>query len=389
MDILCQQRPKPSLPFGGNYSIIDFTLSNCVHSQVKSIEVLVDYQRSSMTEYLRQWESANPEAPGISILPPGSGSYCGTADAVYQNLRHPELKSSETVLVLAGDHVYNMDYRKMLEFHHASRADLTVAVVRVPMAETSRFGTAVAGPDGRILAFVEKSANSTSNLASMGIYIFNRRYLEEILKEDAGNHNSTHDFGYAILPRSVKTDRVFAYEFNGYWRDIGTVDSYYEANLNLLDSRSDFTVDHLQEVLTARARSGYSLQNQPGIVNSLISPGCIIEGSVENSILSPGVWVGKKARVINSVVMANTHIGYHSLVDRSILDEDVNIEEFCYVGFGSTPISRNSDVTLVGKDVDLGPQTAIGKKSRILPGMKLVDLSSRFVAPGTVVSVPT
>jgi glucose-1-phosphate adenylyltransferase len=277
----------------------------------------------------------------------------------------------------------------MLAYHQARQADVTVGVIRVPMKEAHRFGTATIGPEGRIREFVEKSSNPASNIASMGIYVFNRRYLEEQLKEDARNPNSPHDFGYAIIPGSVKSDRVFGYEFEGYWRDIGTVEAYYETNMQLLEEEPGFAIDDIRPVLTLDRRSTALLTNVPGnIVNSLVSPGCVIEGYVENSILSPGVHVSEKARVINSVVMADTRIGYHSIVDRCILDEGVDIDKFCYIGFGTTPMPQVGDITLVGKDVNLGPQTAIGRKSKILPGIKLADLNPRVVAPGTVVSVP-
>jgi glucose-1-phosphate adenylyltransferase len=389
MDILCQQRPKPVLPFAGKYGIIDFTLSNCYHSEIDSVAVLVDYQRTAMTEYLKEWSSANEAGGWISILPPKSDCYIGTADAVYQNLNHSEPEDSENVLILAGDHIYNMDYRKMLAFHHEKQADVTVGLVRVPIREAYRFGTAIIGPEGRIKEFVEKSSNPASNLASMGIYVFKRQFLEEQLKRDARNPNSPHDFGYAIIPASVKQARVFGYEYEGYWQDIGTVEAYYAANMQLLEGAPGFAIEDIRPVLSLDRRSTSSLVNVPdNMVNSLVSPGCVIEGYVENSVLSPGVWVSEKARVINSVVMANTRIGYHSVVDTCILDEGVDIGKFCYIGFGTTPMPQVGEITVVGKDVNLGPQTAIGRKSRVLPGLKLAEMNSRFVAPGTVVSVP-
>ena len=388
MDIFCQQRPKPTLPFAGKYRVIDLTLSNCIHSQFESIAVLADYQRVSMIEYLKQWNSANPETGGISVLQPGSGSYNGTADAVYQNLDHLERQGSDTVLMLAGDHIYRMDYRKMLSFHYEAQADVTVGLVRVPIGEAHRFGTVTIESDGRIGEFVEKSSTPVSNLASMGIYVFNRRFLTERLAEDARNPNSPHDFGYAILPSAVKRDRVFGYEFAGYWQDIGTVEAYYEANMQLLTGKPSFSIDDKWPVLTINGNETASLTNgTENIVNSLISLGCVIEGYVENSILSPGVRVGEKARVINSIIMDNTHIGYHSIIDRCILDEGVDIDQFCYLGFGTDPMPQVCNITMVGKDVKLGPQTAIGRQAKIMPGLRLADLKSQFVTPGSVVSV--
>ena len=389
MDIFCNQRPKPILPFAGKYRVIDITLSNCIHSQIESLAILVDYQRAALNEYLRQWSLANIECCNIEILQPKLNSYSGTADAIFQNLDRLESQDSDTILILAGDHIYNMDYRKMLSFHNETRADVTVGVIRIPLSEAHRFGTVVIEPERRIKEFVEKSYTPASNLASMGIYIFNRSFLIERLTEDAKNNNSIHDFGYSILPKIVKQDRIFGYEFEGYWQDIGTVEAYYKANMKLLEGNPAFCFDDTRSILTINGGIKPPITNVPKyIVNSLISPGCIIEGYVENSILSPGVWVGEKARVVNSIIMANTHIGYHSIVDRCILDEGVDIDKYCYVGFGTTSMPQVTDITLVGKDVSMGPETAIGRKSKIMPGLKLADLNCRFVAPETVVSVP-
>jgi glucose-1-phosphate adenylyltransferase len=389
MDIFCNQRPKPILPFAGQFHVIDLTLSNCVHSQINNIAVLIDYQRETMAEYLNQWKGSNPGIDGLAVFSAGPVSYTGTANAVYQNLDYLRKQDSDIVLVLAGDHIYTMDYRKMVSFHLESQADVTVGVVRVPFGEAHRFGTVNIGPGGRIIKFVEKSPAPASNLASMGIYVFNRRYLIERLMEDARNTDSLHDFGYSILPQAVNRDRVFGNEFKGYWRDIGTVESYYEANLQLLREKPDFRMEDSWPIYTVKHNlSSFNVDIPQNVVNSLISPGCIIEGYVENSVLSPGVWVAKKARILNSVVMANTHIGYHSVVDQCILDEEVNIDKFCYLGFGTSPLFRTGDITMVGKQVNLGPQIAIGKKSKIMPGLKLDDLASRFVPPGTIVSVP-
>lgn len=388
MDIFCQQRPKPILPFAGNFHVIDFTLSNCINSQIGDIAVLVDYQRSAMTEYLRQWTSIN-EPNNLSILQPKIGSFSGTADAVYQNLDFLKRQGNDRVLILAGDHIYKMDYRKMLSFHEEMNADATVAVIRVPLEQAHRFGTVSVGPEGQIREFVEKSPNPRSNLASMGIYVFNSDFLSKCLAEDAGEPNSPHDFGYAILPRIVKRDRIFAYEFKGYWQDIGTVEAYYEANLQLLDAKPYFNIDNNWPVLTGSRRLPVSPQyDSEKIVNSLISPGCIIKGYVENSILSTSVRVEDGAEVINSVIMANTSIGYHSIVDRCILDEGVDIGKFCYVGFGTDTQAGMHGITMVGESVNVPHQTVIGCKSKILPGLRLSALNAQTIAPGSIVSVP-
>jgi glucose-1-phosphate adenylyltransferase len=388
MDIFCQKRPKPLLPFGGKFRVIDITLNNCARSRIKDIAVLVDYQRQAIVDYLSKWKVANPETCRLSILEPRYDSYKGNADAVFQNLEYLANMDYDEVLILAGDHIYNMDYVEMIEYHRARQADVTVGVVRIPFKEGQRFGTLTMGSDGRIQEFLEKSATPVSDIASMGIYVFNRSYLQEKLTEDALNPNSPHDFGYSILPPAVKCAQVYGFRFNGYWEDIGTVDSYYQTNIQLLKKDPGFTISDLEHVFNTTGNIPLAITNLPGrIRNSLISPGCVIDGYVENSILSPGVWVEKRAEVINSIVMDNTRVGYYSIVNRCILDEEVNIGNFCYVGFSSSPKPEIDDITLVGNKVSLGQGTAIGIKSKIMPGLRLDQLDNRFIAPGSVVTV--
>ena len=387
MDIFCDQRPKPVLPFAGKYRVIDITLNNCVHSQIEDIAVLVDYQKSAIIDYLKLWNLPNHRNLEIAVLQPRSGSYTGTSDAVYQNLAYLETKGADTVLILAGDHIYNMDYRDMLAFHHEKQADVTVGITRVPLGEATRFGTLVTTTDGRIKEFVEKSSTPVSDLASMGIYIFNREFLMKQLVKDAHIANSPHDFGYAVLPSIIEQNRVFGYVFKGYWQDIGTVESYYQTNMQLLGGQDSFDLNKFDSVLSVNGSACLEIVNVPGrIVNSLISPGCVIDGYVENSILSPGVKIEEKAEVVNSIVMDNTHIKYHSIVDRCILDEDVIIDKFCYLGFGNASLRRINDITLVGKVVHLVPENAIGSKSRILSGSRLYNTHSRLATPSNKVS---
>ena len=382
MDILCHLRPKPALPFAGTFRVIDFTSSNCVHSQIADIGVLIDYQRAGMAEYLRQWHSANGGATNLCVLPPRVGSYAGTADAVYQNLDYLEKQGSDTVLILAGDHIYKMDYHKMITFHHMMKADATVGVVRVPIEETHRFGTVTVDAQNRITEFVEKSPMSQSNLASMGIYVFNKDLLARRLSEDARELGSRHDFGYSILPRMVKADRVFAYEFNGYWHDIGTVEAYYEANMELLRPQPRFSLDSDWPILSDRGILPVRRASGEGsIVNSLVGPGCVIKGYVENSVLSPGTYVAEKAIVRNSVVMAQASIGNSSVVEGCILDEGVTIGEFSHIGVGTTPLAAKGDVTVLGKEVTVPSHTVITRNCRILPHTGSVDFVTNVI-PG-------
>lgn len=387
MDLLCYLRPKPALPFAGKLRVIDFSLSNCVHSQIRNISVLVDYQRGYMADYLTEWSIANGGSAAISVLPPKAGSYAGTADAVYRNLTQLDSHSSGNVLILAGDHVYRMDYRKMMSFHESVKADVTVGIIRVPIEEAHRFGTVVTDSKNKIQEFVEKSSNPLSTLASMGIYLFNKDFLAECLVEDAHMQDSLHDFGYSILPRMVKRDRVFAYEFAGYWQDIGTIEAYYQANMELLVASPRFSLDSNWPVLSDYSALPIPQESKDGkVVNSLISPGCVIKGHVENSVLSPGVHVEEEAIVKNSVVMANTFVGYHSVADSCIIDEEVNIGKFCYLGFGRSLLPGECEITVIGKEVVVPSHTAIGRKCKVLPKAGLCDFSGSLVPPGTIVT---
>jgi glucose-1-phosphate adenylyltransferase len=367
MDILCHFRPKPGLPFAGRFKVIDFSLSNCVYSGINDLAILTDYHRSYIAKYLRQWGLTN-SGKTLHILEPKSGSYKGTADAVFQNLPYLNKLNTENVLILAGDHIYKMDYDKMLAFHEQSKAAVTIGVTKVPIEDTHRFGTVTMGDGNEVLDFVEKSRNPRSNLASMGIYVFNQDVLAQRLKEDAIKPESPHDFGYAILPGMLGKDKVNAYEFTGYWRDIGTPQAYYAANMELVCVQPRFNLDGTQPVLTQRLnRPPPNISQQAMVVNSLVSPGCVIKGYVENSILSPGVWVDAQAEVWNSVLMSNTFIGYHSVVDTCIIDEEVNVGKLCYIGFGRSRLLGDCDITVLGKGVTVPSHTVIGRDSKVLP----------------------
>lgn len=387
MDILCQVRPKPILPFAGQFKVIDFSLSNCIYSGIIDITLLTDYQRSHMADYLKRWHLMNASSTNFRVLEPRSGSYQGTADAVYQNLNHFDKRGADKVLVLAGDHVYKLDYRQMLAFHQEVKADVTVGVIPVPIEQAHRFGIVTIDADGKILDFREKSPLPQSNLASMGIYVFNRNILAERLMEDAADPASQRDFGYSILPRMVKQDRVFAYRFNGYWQDIGTIGAYYEANMELTKKQPRFSLDGSSPILTrGQHLSPSCISEQASIKNSLVSPGCVIRGRVENSILSPRVWVDEQAVVRDSIIMENTYIGYHSIVDHGVLDEGVNIGKYCYVGFGPHLTPSDLDITVVGKGVSVPPHTAIGRGCKISPHVETSDFATGLVSSGTVVS---
>jgi glucose-1-phosphate adenylyltransferase len=386
MDALCYGRPKPALPFGGRHRVIDFTLSNCVHSQIRRMAALLDYRRLEMAGYLERWQTAN-RGGKIDVLMPRVGSYAGTADAAYQNLAYLDGSSADEVLVLAGDHIYQMDYRYMVDFHRRSGADLTIGVVTVPIEQAHRFGIVTADNAGRVLGFVEKPEAPPGNLTSMGIYVFNRRVLAERLAEDADCTDSPHDFGYAIIPNMVRRDRVFAYRFDGFWQDIGSIESYYQCNMQLTGPRPALRLEPDWPVLSENLDLPPAVVTAEGsALNSIVSPGCVIKGHVVNSVLSPGVRVEPEAVVRDSVLLGDVTIGYHSVVDTCVIDESARVEPFCYVGFGTTQPAGSPCITVLGRGVVVPSGRAIGRRCRVQPEVGPADFEQVVVPPGTVVS---
>lgn len=378
MDILCHERAKPVLPFAGKFRVIDFSLSNCVNSGVTDIAVLTDYHRSTMASYLRRWYDGNARPNSFHVLEPKKGSYLGTADAVYQNLDFLEKHAESNVVVLAGDHIYKMDYRKMLAFHEDMKADVTIGVIPVPIEQAHRFGIVTPGADGRVTDFVEKPAVPHSNLSSMGIYLFNARILADRLREDAANPASPHDFGHAVIPMMVKRDRVFAYRFNSYWRDIGTVEAYYRANMELIGQEPAFNLVGNWPIYTEEVDLPSEEYNPGAIINSLVSPGCVIKGRVEYSVLSPGVVIEENAIVRNSVLMSDVIIGQNSIIDGAIIDDGVKIGKMCYIGFGKATFPEDK-ITVVGRNVCIPSHTAVACMCHIPPHTRTDEFTAKAV----------
>lgn len=386
MGILCKLKPKPVLPFGGTFRIIDFTLSNCVHSGNSDISVLVDHQRLQLVRYLKRWHSVNIFTPEINILAPANGNYKGTANAVYQNLSYLKKTGAVNVLLLASDHIYNMNYNRMLKTHMDERADATVGVVRASPEDIERFGTISIDQRNRILDFKEKSSQSSSAIVSMGIYVFNIDFLIAHLQEDAERPDSSHDFGYSLLPDMVKRGRVFAYTFNGYWNDIGTINSYYSAHMKLLNHLPHLKQDARYTVLTAWRGLPARRISRQNIINSIISPSCEIRGKVTNSVLSPGVVVENQTEVINSVILPNSVIGYHSIVNRCILDQDVKIGKYNYIGWEDDHPKEITDITVLGQNVQTPDYVAIGSRCKVMPNTVVADFDNKFIRPGTIIA---
>ncbi len=387
MDMLCYLRPKPALPFAGNLRVIDFSINNCVHSRISDIAVLVDHQHVYMSNYLKGWYSDNLGRSHLKVLPPSKGFYAGTDDAVYQNIDYLEKQNADTVLVVSGDNIYQMDYRWIIAFHQAMKANVTTGIFRVPPEEIKRFGAVGVNATGKVYEFVEKPVRPKSSLASMGIYVFNKETLLTRLREDASDHKSSHDFGYSILPRMVKIDRVFAYRHKGYWQDIGTIEAYYKANMELLENKPSFSLSGERAILGDSNVLPIHIENREGhVINSIVSPGCVINGRVENSVLSPGVHVAEQAVIRDSIIMDNVSIGYHSVVDRCIFDEGVTIGKYCYVGFGFERTPGNRGITVLGKDVTMPDCTAVGRKCKVLHQVGPAEFVVQRVADGTVLT---
>ncbi len=403
LGLLARERTKPAVPFGGKYRIIDFTLSNCVNSGVSKVAVLTQYQPLSLADHIgigAPWGLAHIDGSGMRLLQPylaldeGRNWYKGTADAVYQNLQYIEEQGAERVLILSGDHVYRMDYSDMVEVHDKTQADVTLATTPMPYEELLRFGTMTVDEEGRITAFQEKVKKPESNLASMGVYIFNKDVLSRCLEEDAQLRSSKHDFGRNVLPRMVAGNyRAYAYNFHGYWRDVGTMASYWEANMDLLELHSSLLFDANWPIRTKEELRPPAIVSQKGrVINSVISNGCVIEGQVEHSILSPGVRIGEDSIVKDSIILNDSIIGPHSVVDYSILDKEVVVEAGCHLGCGDNfqinrrePKLVNTGITIIGKRAKVPVGIKIGRNCLVYNGVSEDDFAGSDIQSGETI----
>jgi glucose-1-phosphate adenylyltransferase len=398
LSVLSRERAKPAVPFGGKYRIIDFTLSNCVNSGIYDVAVLTQYRPHSLNDHIgigRPWDLDRTHR-GVRLLQLflGRGDsdwYAGTSDAVFQNLPFVSTRPDDTMLILSGDHVYRMDYRKMLQFHERTDADATVAVFEVPLDEASRYGTLVTDARDEAVMFDEKPKRPRSNLISMGIYVFKKGVLEERMAEDADNSASAHDFGRNIIPLMVGRDRVFAYRFEGYWRDVGTIQSYWEANMELLEDPPVFDLYEPDWVIHTRSeeRPPARILNDAKVHRSLISHGCTIYGRVERSVLSPGVVVGPNAVVRDSIVMTDSLIERGAVVDRAILDKETRVGERAVLGYGEASSPNrlqgdrlNTGITIVGKWGVIPAGVRVGRNVMIDAGVRETDYTGKVVRSG-------
>ncbi|SNT13275.1 glucose-1-phosphate adenylyltransferase [Anaerovirgula multivorans] len=369
LGILTQKLAKPAVPFGGKYRIIDFTLSNCSNSGISTVGVLTQYQPLILNSYIgigSHW-SLDKKAGGVTVLPPyvknnGGEWYKGTADAICQNIEFIDQHDPNYVLVLSGDHIYKMDYSLMLDYHIKKDADATIAVIEVPWEETNRFGIMNTREDNSIKEFQEKPKNPINNLASMGVYIFNWSKLKRYLDADRNDTHSDHDFGKNIIPKMLTAgEKMFAYSFDGYWKDVGTIESLWEANMDLLS-------DHPTLNLYDRDWKIYSVNpSQPPqyiaphakVKRSLISEGCQVYGELENSVLFPGVYIGKGSKVKDSVVMTGVRIDCSVKIFKAIIGEETRIENGSIIGGEG---DSQEKITVLGENIQ------ISKKARVHGG---------------------
>jgi len=372
---LTQKLAKPAVPFGGKYRIIDYVISNCVNSGVDTVGVLTQYQPLILNEYIgngQPWDLDRLEG-GVTILPPYQKSnsydwYTGTANAVYQNQHFINRYDPDYVLILSGDHIYRMDYAPMLEFHKQKEADCTIAAITVPIEDASRFGIMNTKADGKIYEFEEKPKNPKNNQASMGIYIFNWKKLSDYLFRDNDDPNSAKDFGKNILPNMLEAgEKMFAFDFEGYWRDVGTIESLWEANMDLLDERLVKDLGGWKVYSRTHGLPPHYIGYGGVVTNSIVSEGGEIYGKIENSVIFPGVKVGAGAYIKDSIIMANTVVAAGAEVNYSILDEDVIVEENARVGEDK---STAAGITVIASGINIGAGYTI-------EAGKIIDASSK------------
>ncbi|MEH7334989.1 glucose-1-phosphate adenylyltransferase [Neobacillus drentensis] len=355
LNSLTKDLAKPAVPFGGKYRIIDFTLSNCANSGIDTVGVLTQYQPLLLNSYIgigSAWDLDRKDG-GVTVLPPYAESsevkwYTGTASAIYQNLNYLKQYQPDYVLILSGDHIYKMNYESMLEYHIEKRADVSISLIEVPWAEASRFGIMNTNEDMRIIEFEEKPSEPKNNLASMGIYIFSWNILKEYLEMDARNPDSSHDFGKDVIPLLLEENKkLYAYPFKGYWKDVGTVQSLWEANMDLLNEECDLDLfDHDWRIYSVNPNQPPQYISQDAIVKeSLINEGCTIEGEIDKSVLFQGVTVGKGSSIKESVIMPDAVIGNNCLIEKAIVPCDVQVPD------GTVIRSFDDEIILVTQEM--------------------------------------
>ena len=397
--VLTENTAKPAVPFGGKYRIIDFPLSNCVNSKIDTVGILTQYQPLRLNTHIGigiPWDLDRNEG-GVTVLPPYEKStnsewYTGTANAIYQNLEYMEQYNPDYVLILSGDHIYKMDYKIMLDYHKANNADITIAAMPVPIEEAKRFGIVVTDDDNRITEFEEKPENPKSNLASMGIYIFSWKVLKNALI--ALKDQNECDFGKHVIPYCFENNkRLFAYEYNGYWKDVGTLNSYWEANMELIDIIPVFNLyEEFWKIYTRTdAIPPQYISSDAFIEKSIIGDGSEIYGKVYNSVIGSGVVIEEGAVVRDSIIMQDTVIGKNTSVEKAIIAEEVVIGDNVEIGVGEEaenvlkPKIYNSGLVTIGECTVIPDGVKIGKNTAVSGETKPEDYPNGELVGGGVI----
>lgn len=363
LGVLTAKRAKPAVPFAGKYRIIDFALSNCVNSGIFDVLVLTQYRPHSLNDHIglgRPWDLDRTFTGGVKLLQPYQGRYdtdwyAGTADAVTQNINFLRRNNPRNILILSGDHIYEMEYDMLVSFHEENNADVTVCVIEVPLDEAPRYGIMAVDDGNHIVDFVEKPADPPGNLANMGVYVFKAAVLEELLREDAEKRDSRHDFGYNIIPVMIERGmKVLAYPYGGYWIDVGTIDAYWEAHMDLLTVPPSLDLNDRSWVIHTRSEERPPVKVEQGAIveDSMITDGAIVAAGarVVRSVVSPGVYIGPGAYVFESVVLTDSYIERDAVIERSVIDKGVVVGEGARVGeeragkMGITCIGKNTTI---------------------------------------------
>ncbi len=373
LGVLTKKLAKPAVPFGGKYRIIDFPLSNCTNSGIEAVGVLTQYQPLVLNEYIgngQPWDLDGMHN-GVTCLQPyeskeGSDWYSGTANAIYQNIDFVDRYDPEYIVVLSGDHIYKMNYADMIKFHKKNNAACTIAVIDVPLEEASRFGILNTNEDGSIYEFDEKPAVPKSTNASMGIYVFNWKVLKKYLIEDEKNENSSNDFGKDVLPAMLNAgERMMAYQFEGYWKDVGTIDSLWEANMDILDPNVSLSLKNVYS--RNPMMPPHYVGEDAEIQNSMLADGCVVHGKLEFSILFPGVTIGKGAVINSSIIMPGAVIEEGANIQYSIISENTVIGKNAQVGKNPADLKNRDDwgIAVVGDGLKIGDNVVIEPKAMI------------------------
>lgn len=398
LGVLTKTVAKPAVLYGGKYRIIDFSLSNCINSGIDTVGVLTQYQPLKLNSHIgigKPWDMDRING-GVTILSPYLKEelgewYKGTANAVFQNIPYVDKLSPEYVIILSGDHIYKMDYSSMLDFHKQNNAEATISVIEVPLEEASRYGIMNTHENGRIYEFEEKPRHPKSTLASMGVYIFTWKALREYLLRDNDNQESDHDFGKNVIPMMLQEGRsMWAYRFQGYWRDVGTIQAFWESNMDLISRVPEFNLyDPDWRIYTPNpVQPAHHIGPNGSVKRSLIAEGCMIYGSVRNSVIFPGVYIDEGAVIEDSIIMSNSRIGRDCLISHSIVSEKAEVGNDVKMGIGeclpneSKPGIYNSGITVVGEDAKIPKGTQIGKNVMIDIGADAGDFCSQVVESG-------